>query len=105
MWVRPTEEELFERYSPELKQKSLEQRHQREKEFDDFVTRLKEQSKSDKNSTSPPSSSLPSPPLSPSRDPAKVVWSRTGLTNVSVLCSMDRAEGGRDQGQGGQGEG
>ena len=69
MWVRPTEEELFERYSPELKQKSLEQRHQREKEFDDFVTRLKEQSKSDKNSTSPPSSSLPLS-VSPSRDPA-----------------------------------
>ena len=64
MWVRPTEEELFERYSPELKQKSLEQRHQREKEFDDFVTRLKEQSKSDKNSTSPPSSSLSPPSLS-----------------------------------------
>ncbi|KAI1488397.1 CBP4-domain-containing protein [Biscogniauxia mediterranea] len=48
MWVQPTDEELFERYSPELKKKSLERRYERQKEFDDFVTQLKEYSKSDK---------------------------------------------------------
>lgn len=59
MWVMPTPEELFERYSPELKRKSLAGRYDREKEFDDFVCRLKEQSKSDKHSTGPLSLSLP----------------------------------------------
>ncbi|KAI0600602.1 CBP4-domain-containing protein [Biscogniauxia sp. FL1348] len=47
-WVQPTDEELFQRYSPELKKKSLERRYERQKEFDDFVTQLKEYSKSDK---------------------------------------------------------
>ena len=53
MWVSPTDEELFQKYSPELKKKSLERRLEREKEFDDFVEKLKEHSKSDKPSESP----------------------------------------------------
>ncbi|KAI1116694.1 CBP4-domain-containing protein [Nemania sp. NC0429] len=48
MWIRPTDEELFARYNPELQKKSLEGRYERQKEFDDFVTKLKEYSKSDK---------------------------------------------------------
>ncbi|KAI1819961.1 CBP4-domain-containing protein [Xylaria intraflava] len=48
MWIQPTDEELFQRYNPELQKKSLERRHERQKEFDDFVTQLKEYSKSDK---------------------------------------------------------
>lgn len=52
-YVTPTEEELFERYSPDLKKKSLERREERQQEFDYFVTKLKEYSKSDKSSTSP----------------------------------------------------
>ncbi|KAK1763525.1 assembly factor cbp4 [Phialemonium atrogriseum] len=48
-YLTPTDEELFQRYSPELKQKSLERRYEREKEFDDFVNKLKEYSKSDKS--------------------------------------------------------
>ncbi|KAK5635793.1 hypothetical protein RRF57_011505 [Xylaria bambusicola] len=51
MWVQPTEEELFKRYNPELQKKSLERRYEKQKEFDDFVVRLKEYSKSDKPST------------------------------------------------------
>ncbi|KAI9795304.1 MAG: assembly factor cbp4 [Candelina submexicana] len=47
-YVTPTEEELFKRYNPELQKRSLENRYQRQKDFDDFVTRLKEYSKSDK---------------------------------------------------------
>ncbi|AEO65311.1 uncharacterized protein THITE_2112176 [Thermothielavioides terrestris NRRL 8126] len=47
-WVMPTDEELFQRYNPELKKRSLERRVERQQEFDDFVTRLKEYSKSDK---------------------------------------------------------
>jgi len=53
MWVSPTDEELFQKYSPELKKKSLERRLEREKEFDDFVEKLKEYSKSDKPSEFP----------------------------------------------------
>lgn len=49
-WVQPTEEELFQRYNPELKKRSLERRAERQQEFDDFVTKLKEYSKSDKPS-------------------------------------------------------
>ncbi|KAI1097733.1 CBP4-domain-containing protein [Jackrogersella minutella] len=48
MWVSPTDEELFKKYSPELQKKSLERRYERQKEFDDFVTQLKEHSKSSK---------------------------------------------------------
>lgn len=48
MWLSPTEEELFLRYNPELQKRSLENRYQKQKDFDDFVNRLKEYSKSDK---------------------------------------------------------
>ena len=49
-WVTPTEDELRAKYNPDLRKKSmdLEIREERQQEFDDFVTRLKEYSKSDK---------------------------------------------------------
>lgn len=50
-WVQPTDEELFQKYNPELQKRSLERRVERQQEFDDFVTKLKEYSKSDKPST------------------------------------------------------
>lgn len=49
-WVSPTEEELFKKYNPDLQKKSLANRAERQKEFDDFVGKLKEYSKSDKPS-------------------------------------------------------
>lgn len=52
-WVVPTEEELRSRYNPELLKRSLEGREERQQEFDDFVMKLKEYSKSDKPSWSP----------------------------------------------------
>ncbi|KAK0729976.1 assembly factor CBP4 [Lasiosphaeris hirsuta] len=48
MWVSPTDEELVKKYNPELQKRSREGRYEREKEFDDFVMRLKEYSKSNK---------------------------------------------------------
>ena len=51
-WLVPTEEELRSRYNPELLKRSLEGREERQQEFDQFVTRLKEYSKSDKPSLS-----------------------------------------------------
>ncbi|KAL1863639.1 Assembly factor cbp4 [Paecilomyces lecythidis] len=48
-YIRPSEEELFKRYNPDLQKKSLENRDRREKEFDDYVNKLKEWSKSDKS--------------------------------------------------------
>ncbi|EQK98199.1 hypothetical protein G6O67_002047 [Ophiocordyceps sinensis] len=47
-YLTPSEDELRSRYNPELLRKSTEQREEREQEFDEFVTRLKEYSKSDK---------------------------------------------------------
>ncbi|KAJ2902783.1 uncharacterized protein MKZ38_000137 [Zalerion maritima] len=47
--VTPTEEEMFQRFSPELQKKSLEGRYDKQKQFDDYVEKLKEYSKSDKN--------------------------------------------------------
>ncbi|PHH63552.1 hypothetical protein CDD81_5739 [Ophiocordyceps australis] len=47
-WLTPSEDELRARYNPDLRKKSLETRDEREQEFDEFVTRLKEYSKSDK---------------------------------------------------------
>ncbi|KAH7019979.1 hypothetical protein EDB80DRAFT_701998 [Ilyonectria destructans] len=48
MWLTPTEEELRSKYNPELRKKSLENVEEKQQEFDDFVMRLKEYSKSDK---------------------------------------------------------
>ncbi|KAF9871907.1 nascent polypeptide-associated complex [Colletotrichum karsti] len=48
IWVTPTEEELFKRYNPELQKRSLENREKTQAEFDHFVTKLKEYSKSDR---------------------------------------------------------
>src|SRR4051812_34306278 len=52
MYVSPTEEELFKRYNPELQKRSLEGREERQQAFNNFVTELKELSKSDKPSKS-----------------------------------------------------
>lgn len=69
-YVTPTEEELFlvrrpnlkqfhlisetnlclQRYNPELQKRSLERRQEKQEDFDNFVGRLKEYSKSDKPS-------------------------------------------------------
>lgn len=51
MWVSPTDEELVKKYNPDLQRRSREGRYERQKEFDDFVMKLKEYSKSDKPST------------------------------------------------------
>ncbi|KAF5138213.1 Assembly factor cbp-4 [Metarhizium anisopliae] len=48
MRLTPTEDELRAKYNPDLLKKSIETREERQQEFDDFVTRLKEYSKSDK---------------------------------------------------------
>ncbi|CEL01855.1 hypothetical protein BJX68DRAFT_249154 [Aspergillus pseudodeflectus] len=47
--IRPSDEELFKRYNPDLQKRSLEEGDRREKEFDEYVTKLKEWSKSDKS--------------------------------------------------------
>ncbi|KAI4283801.1 MAG: hypothetical protein L6R38_001917 [Xanthoria sp. 2 TBL-2021] len=47
-YFQPTDEELFKRYNPELQRKSLENRQGRQQDFDNFVTKLKEYSKSDR---------------------------------------------------------
>lgn len=49
-YVSPTEEELFLRYNPELQKRSLENRVGKQEDFDNFVARLKEYSKSDRPS-------------------------------------------------------
>lgn len=47
-WVSPTEEELFLKYNPELQKRSLENRKGKQEDFDNFVMKLREYSKSDK---------------------------------------------------------
>ncbi|KAI6780061.1 CBP4 [Emericellopsis cladophorae] len=47
-WLSPSEEEIRAKYNPDLRRRSIEGKAQREQEFDEFVTRLKEYSKSDK---------------------------------------------------------
>ncbi|KAK2747156.1 assembly factor cbp4 [Myotisia sp. PD_48] len=48
-YVRPTEEELFQRFNPDLQKRNLAMRDQRQQEYEVFVNHLKEHSKSDKN--------------------------------------------------------
>lgn len=50
-YVSPTEEELFKKYNPDLQRKSLQNRIGKQQDFDDFVGKLKEYSKSNKSST------------------------------------------------------
>ncbi|KAE8351584.1 assembly factor cbp4 [Aspergillus coremiiformis] len=47
--IRPTDEELFKRYNPELQRRSIEEGDRRAQEFDDYVNKLKQWSKSDKS--------------------------------------------------------
>ncbi|EED19211.1 conserved hypothetical protein [Talaromyces stipitatus ATCC 10500] len=47
--IRPTDEELFNRYSPDLKKAALENRDRQEREYNEYVNKLKEWSKSDKS--------------------------------------------------------
>lgn len=49
-YIRPTDEELRKRYNPDLQKRAAEQGSRREQEFDDYVMKLKEWSKSDKSS-------------------------------------------------------
>lgn len=51
--IRPTDEELFQRYNPELQRRSIEEGPRRAQEFVDYTNKLKEWSKSDKSSTWP----------------------------------------------------
>lgn len=44
--------DFFKRYNPDLQRRSLENRHQRQQDFDNFVGKLKEYSKSNKTSKS-----------------------------------------------------
>jgi hypothetical protein len=52
-YVSPSEEELFLKYNPELQKRSLENRQGRQEDFDHFVGKLKEYSKSDMPSMVP----------------------------------------------------
>lgn len=47
-YLSPSEEELFLKYNPELQKRSLQNRMSRQEDFDNFVGKLKEYSKSDK---------------------------------------------------------
>ncbi|KAJ5256542.1 hypothetical protein N7478_012646 [Penicillium angulare] len=48
-YIRPTDEELVKRYNPDLRKRSEEQGDQKAQEFDEYVKKLKEWSKSDKS--------------------------------------------------------
>jgi hypothetical protein len=49
-YLRPSDEELVKRYNPDLQKRSAEQGDRKAQEFDDYVQKLKEWSKSDKSS-------------------------------------------------------
>ncbi|PGG95327.1 assembly factor CBP4 [Helicocarpus griseus UAMH5409] len=48
-YLRPSEEELFKRFNPELQKRNIETREKRQQDFDTFVTQLKTHAKSDKS--------------------------------------------------------
>ncbi|CAL5868971.1 uncharacterized protein PFLUO_LOCUS3199 [Penicillium psychrofluorescens] len=47
--IRPTDEELVKRYNPDLQKRSAEQGEQRAQDFENYVNKLKEWSKSDRS--------------------------------------------------------
>jgi hypothetical protein len=44
-WVMPTEEQLLAKYNPDLRERTIREKPKVQKEFDDFVTQLKEDAK------------------------------------------------------------
>ncbi|CAK7245367.1 MAG: Assembly factor cbp4 [Sporothrix thermara] len=48
VYVMPTDEELFQRYNPELQKRSLERREERQAEFNEWLQTLRRQSQSNK---------------------------------------------------------
>ncbi|KIH94654.1 assembly factor cbp4 [Sporothrix brasiliensis 5110] len=48
VYVMPTDEELFQRYNPELQKRSLDRREERQAEFNEWLQNLKRQSMSNK---------------------------------------------------------
>ncbi|CAK7562904.1 MAG: Assembly factor cbp4 [Sporothrix epigloea] len=48
MYVMPTDEELFQKYNPDLQKRSLERREERQAEFNDWLQNLKRQSQINK---------------------------------------------------------
>ncbi|EGD85021.1 hypothetical protein H112_08745 [Trichophyton rubrum D6] len=48
-YLRPTDEELFKRFNPEIQKRNLENRERRQQEFDHFMTQLKERTSSSRN--------------------------------------------------------
>ncbi|EGD93291.1 hypothetical protein TESG_00838 [Trichophyton tonsurans CBS 112818] len=48
-YLRPTNEELFKRFNPEIQKRNLENRERRQQEFDHFMTQLKERTRSSRN--------------------------------------------------------
>lgn len=52
-YLRPSDEELVKRYNPDLQKRREEVGDRRAQEFDDYVTKLKQWSKSDKSSMGP----------------------------------------------------
>jgi hypothetical protein len=100
--VTPTEGELFKRFSPELQKYNLENRERRQRDYEDFVGKLKEYSKSDKPSTS---MSLP-PRSAPSeqnkgQDPALahelLVFCKDKTLTESAWVSMGSCRGGASE--------
>lgn len=49
-YVSPSEEELFLKYNPELQKRSLENRREKQEDFDQFVGKLKQYSMSNRPS-------------------------------------------------------
>ena len=47
-YVQKVRPDMEQKYNPDLQKRSLENREQKQQEFDDFVKKLKEYSKSDK---------------------------------------------------------
>ncbi len=46
-----TEEEALKKYTPEEREKIVGKKHEKDQEFEVFITRLKEQTRSNKSST------------------------------------------------------
>lgn len=52
-YVSPSEEELFQKYNPDLQRRSLANRKEKQEDYDNFVGKLKEFSRSDRPSMFP----------------------------------------------------
>jgi len=92
-----------QKYNPELQKRSLERRKEKQEDFDNFVTRLKEYSKSDKPGSFPPFPSHALVTINVAATVTVLTWNSMGCVGARSRAAAEarHTEGTRPEKRGG----